>query len=186
MKREWLVYPGYFPKQVCELILSSGLEIPPQQATIGIGAGQGVDEEFRQSTVRFLNTGPDWMWLISCLWNLGTNANREFGFELNNLSFLQLAEYKAENAGKYDRHQDVFWVTKEDKHRKLSCVVQLSDPDTYEGGNFELYDAGNFDQDIRQQGTIIYFPSFYYHAALPVTSGVRHSMAAWYEGPKFR
>jgi PKHD-type hydroxylase len=41
-------------------------------------------------------------------------------------------------------------------------------------------------EEIRQQGTAIFLPSFISHAALPVTKGTRHSLAVWMEGPKWR
>jgi predicted 2-oxoglutarate/Fe(II)-dependent dioxygenase YbiX len=41
-------------------------------------------------------------------------------------------------------------------------------------------------EEMRQQGTVIFFPSFVRHAALPVTEGKRHSIAAWFDGPKWR
>jgi PKHD-type hydroxylase len=74
-------------------------------------------------------------------------------------------------------------------HRKLTCVIQLTDPTTYEGGDFEMYDLSQNAPDkeeIRQQGTAIFLPSFISHAALPVTEGTRHSLAVWMEGPKWR
>jgi len=40
--------------------------------------------------------------------------------------------------------------------------------------------------EMREQGTVIFFPSFTRHAALPVTAGKRYSVAAWFDGPKWR
>jgi PKHD-type hydroxylase len=72
--------------------------------------------------------------------------------------------------------------------RKLSLIIQLTDPSEYEGGDFQ------FDSDIpqpdpaeiKQRGTVIVFPSFLRHRVTPVTSGVRRSLVSWVEGPKFR
>ena len=37
---------------------------------------------------------------------------------------------------------DVFWINKDPiYHRKLSCIIQLTDPNEYEGGEFELIDT---------------------------------------------
>lgn len=73
-------------------------------------------------------------------------------------------------------------------HRKLSCVIQLSDPATYEGGDLTFEHVAQYPnaEEMRQQGTAIFFPSFVRHAALPVTSGKRYSIAAWFDGPKWR
>ena len=72
-----------------------------------------------------------------------------------------------------------------DRQRKLSAIVQLSDPSTYDGCDLEFYETSSVPSvdDIRAQGTITFFPSFIQHAATPIIRGVRHSMAIWCEGP---
>ena len=102
---------------------------------------------------------------------------------------MQLAEYSDRDRGEYRDHHDVFWINGDPHfHRKLSCVIQLTPPDQYEGGDLQLLDVGQFPlaSDIRQQGSVLFFPSFFLHRATPVTRGTRHSIAAWFEGPKWR
>jgi PKHD-type hydroxylase len=38
----------------------------------------------------------------------------------------------------------------------------------------------------QKRGRILFFPSFILHKVHPVTKGVRKSIVAWVEGPKFR
>jgi predicted 2-oxoglutarate/Fe(II)-dependent dioxygenase YbiX len=119
---------------------------------------------------------------------MGMQANRDwFNFHITNLSFIQLAEYDESYQGEYKKHHDVFWVNNDSYHRKLTCVIQLNDPSTYEGGDFEMYDLNEYPdkKELRTQGTAIFLPSFITHAALPVTKGKRYSLAVWYEGPKW-
>jgi PKHD-type hydroxylase len=72
-------------------------------------------------------------------------------------------------------------------HRKLTAVVQLTDPLTYEGGNLQLFSSFEPDKsDMRAQGTTVFFPSFLDHQAHPVTKGTRYSLACWFDGPKWR
>ena len=72
-------------------------------------------------------------------------------------------------------------------HRKLTAVVQLTDPSEYQGGDFEVFADSKPDvNEIRTLGTSIFIPSFLDHQATPVTSGVRYSLACWFDGPKFR
>jgi len=75
------------------------------------------------------------------------------------------------------------------KVRKISMTLNLSNPDTYEGGDLK-FDLGphskkdriiTFD-DNRSQGSIIIFPSFTYHCVTPVTSGTRYSLVLWCMG----
>jgi predicted 2-oxoglutarate/Fe(II)-dependent dioxygenase YbiX len=42
------------------------------------------------------------------------------------------------------------------------------------------------DPDVKEQGTFAFFPSMMRHRANPVTRGTRYSIAAWFEGPKWR
>ena len=71
--------------------------------------------------------------------------------------------------------------------RKLSFVLQLSDPDDYEGGNLQLLDeAGKSYIAPRQRGTMILFDSRTMHRVLKVKSGVRKSIVGWTVGPRWK
>ena len=183
MKWEWAFEKSYFPRSVCELIINQAAVIDPQPAKVG----SGVDEKIRRSIVRFIPNERQWQWLFDCLWRLALQSNAHFGFDITQLGYIQLAEYRASESGEYKTHHDVFWVTDNPLHRKLSCVVQLSDPAAYAGGDLQLYEVPTLNAvEARQQGSVIFFPSFTRHAALPVTQGTRYSLAAWFEGPKWK
>ena len=72
--------------------------------------------------------------------------------------------------------------------RKLSLTLQLSDPNTYEGGKFLLFNGEHEPSEppIREQGSIIVFDSRLWHKVTPVTKGVRYSLVSWVLGPHFR
>jgi hypothetical protein len=40
--------------------------------------------------------------------------------------------------------------------------------------------------DVKARGTTFFFPSFFDHQATPVTKGTRYSLAAWFDGPKWK
>jgi len=104
----------------------------------------------------------------------------------------------------YTWHLDSSDVEQSDggRVRKLSSTLQLSDPEEYEGGNFDyieyqgvfdkldIYDTridiGNFKRSIpfsaKAKGTLIVFPSDTYHQVTPVTRGVRKSLVSWFHG----
>jgi len=68
-------------------------------------------------------------------------------------------------------------------------VCQLSSPEEYEGGEFEmqpLHLNAPAQEHLRTQGTVLVFPSFVVHKVNPITKGTRHSLVAWMEGPKWR
>jgi PKHD-type hydroxylase len=115
------------------------------------------------------------------------SSNRtNFGFDIDWMNEIQFTEYHGDTNGKYDWHHDVFWDNPAPFDRKLSIVVQLSNPDEYTGGQFEFFGCPNPGVDFMRRGSVLIFPSFFMHRVLPVTSGVRHSLVSWIEGPKFR
>lgn len=188
MKKEWAHVKNVFSPEECAYILKEGMKIDMQTEP------QFGHSIHRKSNIRFIraetNTSLQFIW--HKLWEHANNVNDElFGFDITELNAIQLAEYSGEYHGEYRQHQDVWWVNGTDKHRKLSCVIQLSDPSTYEGGKFEVYGLQKqpndpSDLDFTALGSITFIPSFLQHAALPVYAGVRYSLAAWFEGPCWR
>lgn len=70
--------------------------------------------------------------------------------------------------------------------RKLSYIIQLSDPKSYEGGDLEIWNVPIPGDVLRQQGTIIVFPAYSLHRMTPVTKGQKHYIAGWIHGNNFR
>lgn len=191
MKGEWCYFRSYLSKDTCQKIINECLMIPPQDGIVGTNGGEQLDTRIRKSKVRFLNA-VDWrfQYIFDVLWKTQMEANRDFfNIHVTRLNFVQFAEYSDQYEGEYKDHHDVFWLNGDDfYHRKLSCIIQLSDPSTYEGGDFEFVDTLHSPpaNELREQGSIVYFPSFFRHRANRVTKGTRYSIAAWFEGPKWR
>jgi predicted 2-oxoglutarate/Fe(II)-dependent dioxygenase YbiX len=188
MVGEWCYFKQYFSKQVCDFIINHGKKIVDSHD--GVIGSDVVDSSFRRSKVRFLHaTDHEFNFIFEALWQTALQANLQFfNFHVTRLNFIQLGEYDSSYQGEYKAHHDVFWMNNDPHfHRKLSCVIQLSDPKDYDGGRLEIVEAGApLDSDIIEQGTIIYFPSFLRHQVTPVTRGTRYSLVAWFEGPKWR
>ncbi len=192
MRGEWCYWKSYFDKSFCEQVLDKGLKLPGREANMG-PFGNITNKDFRTSTIRFIHEyNKEFEFLFDIVWKLAIKTNyRWFDFHLNKLESIQLAEYDSAEQGHYDKHIDTFWVNplKSGAQRKLSAIIQLSDPNDYEGGEFVLHGAQMEkpkSEDIKQQGTILFFPSFMEHQLMPVTSGKRYSLACWFEGPSFR
>ena len=93
---------------------------------------------------------------------------------------IQYTVYYGEEEGYYDWHIDSMHKHK----RKLSGVVQLSDPSEYEGGELQIQNGGIHTVE-KAKGTFVIFPSWMTHRVTPVTKGVRKSLVIWVEGPQF-
>lgn len=191
MRGEWCYFGKYFTPEQCNRILENGLKIPAQDAKLGVaGMNDYSNDSFRKSKIRFIQSdNPDFKWLFDELMKMGMQANKDwFNFHITNLSYIQLAEYDESYQGEYKKHHDVFWVNNDTYHRKLTCVIQLTDPNEYQGGDLELFELAEYPNkdELRQQGTAIFFPSFIPHQAHPVTKGKRYSLAIWFEGDKWK
>lgn len=70
--------------------------------------------------------------------------------------------------------------------RKISMSISLSDPNTYEGGDFHIFDGKDINHGKMQKGTGIAFPSFVQHRVDRVTSGERHVLVFFVSGPRYK
>jgi PKHD-type hydroxylase len=191
MKGEWCYFKSYFTKEECEKIIRDASKLPSQDAVVGVnGISTTLDTSIRKSKVRFISDkDANFTWLFDKMWKTATEANRDFfDIHISKLEFIQFAEYDSSYAGEYKEHHDVFWLNNDPHyHRKLSGIVQLSDPNQYAGGEFEITETIHpIDKEIKERGSVVYFPSMLRHKANKVTKGIRYSLAVWFEGPKWR
>ena len=192
MKGEWCYWMNAFSAAECELIIQMCKSLPEQQATIGINSDP-ADESYRRSVVRWVDqsTSPQFKWVYDKFWNYLFLVNRDwYQFNVTSLPPIQFTEYDESYKGEYKSHQDVFWINDRQTHRKLSMVLQLTEPTQYEGGllafeNVSIHPSKEDYDAMKKVGTIIVFPSFVYHRLEPVTKGKRYSLVGWFEGPKF-
>ena len=71
------------------------------------------------------------------VWHFATTANKNsFGFDIDKVDDIQFSEYSGSINAKYDWHHDTFWANPTMYDRKISVVIQLTDPSEYEGGDF--------------------------------------------------
>jgi PKHD-type hydroxylase len=170
-------------------IIAAGDQYPIANAGLGFD-GSTENSGLRSSEIRWIDPNHiNNKFIVDLLWYYGREANRNaFGFDVDYLPDIQYTKYTAEENGKYDWHCDTFWANPTTYDRKISIVIQLSDPADYEGGEFQIdpqYPQFPVDQ-IKEKGSVIVFPSFINHRVTPVTKGVRRSLVSWIQGPKFR
>lgn len=191
MRSDWCYWLNAFTPQQCDAIIKSALKLPKESPTLGYDSGI-QNEDVRRSYVRWVyEENTELNYVFDLMWKYLRVVNNDwFNFHVTHLPPMQFTEYDASYKGEYKRHQDVFWINPSNRHRKVSMVIQLTDPNEYEGGdlNIESLIQNASDGDrvaMRQRGTIIAFTSYLWHALEPVTTGRRHSLVAWFEGPKF-
>lgn len=141
----------------------------------------------RRARITWLNDDGEAAWVLQRLSGAIADANRRhFQFELDEFAErMQIAWYGAEVEGFFDWHMDI-GDGKFAKRRKLTIVVQLSDTDSYEGGDLETNADGHVRRAARARGTAVLLPSFVLHRVTPVTRDERQSLTLWAHGPSFR
>lgn len=186
MKNLWETWTAAMPSEWCDAVIERASHYPEQGATVGFDDARD-DTGYRSSTLRWLDAHGRDHDVLEAVMRLVRQSNRtNFGFELSAPNELQVTEYHATQNGHYDWHHDVFFENPQPYDRKLSVVVQLSDPSDYEGGTFEFFSMPSPTDQFLPKGSVLIFPSFFPHRVLPVTSGVRRSLVTWVEGPKWR
>ena len=181
VRTNWQLWPGVLGDEAVERIINLASDAEPQQGSLITDSV--VDNKIRSSTVRWLFDDE----LQDVLFRFVTEANTNaFGMNVSNYAEMQFTEYHASQGGHYDWHHDVDWNGTRAADRKLSITVQLSDPSEYTGGDFEFGTCETPKQDVKLKGTVLVFPSYLDHRVLPVTSGVRKSLVAWFHGPRWR
>lgn len=189
-----LVYERVFTRRQCARIVELGLSLSADDALIGESDDDTVEEAAsRKSRTAWIEPRDDALWIFDKLTKIAQRANRVYGFDL--IGFTEDAQFTMydEPGSFYDWHQD--GLAGELAGRKLSIVVQLSDPDEYEGGELELFNivheagaeyADAWSEEARGQGSVVVFPAFEYHRVLPMVAGERYSLVCWIGGPPFR
>lgn len=195
MNGEWCYYKNFFSPKECKALIEICSKIEKQNGFTGnsntyrdLELTKSDDSLYRKSKIAWLTKENGFSGLIDTFWSLAIEANEKwFSFHIDKLDMIQFTEYSSEYKGYYKKHHDVFWMTDDNKHRKLSCVVQLTDPNLYSGGELEIYSTEQpKPEDVKSQGTVIFFPSFLEHQVNPVINGTRYSLVAWFTGPKWR
>jgi PKHD-type hydroxylase len=158
----------------------------------GMQAQQILADTVRASRVGFIEPNSASSWLYELIGaGLSHHNQTYYDYNIDGIETLQFSEYP-EGAGYYKPHMD--WGAgqifgRNDICRKLSFTIQLSDPDSYEGGDLVLHSGHEIGQEQRVQmrefGCLTVFPSWLLHEVTPVTHGCRRSLVGWVIGPDF-
>jgi PKHD-type hydroxylase len=150
-----------------------------------------VNKDIRVSNVAMIHFNKeDNNWLFEKIWDITRKVNdNSFQYDLTGFDAVQYTVYEGEDS-RYDFHTDMATgklSVEEHLPRKLSFSLVLSDPETFEGGDFQFYFGGHEAENIVQKkGRLIVFPSFNVHRVTAIKSGTRKSLVWWVVGPKLR
>jgi PKHD-type hydroxylase len=180
----FVTWQGGFNDEEIQKILDYAKNQETDDGRIG---GNVCDEEYRRSQVSWFSFNNDTAWMFDRLAWIARNLNGQFyRFDLYGFCEpIQFTVYDESVQGHYEWHQDS-GLGHKDAPRKLSMVIQLSDPSEYEGGELELMTGKAPTQVLKQKGLVAAFPSYILHRVTPVTKGTRRTLVIWTSGPAFR
>ncbi|MEZ5371760.1 MAG: 2OG-Fe(II) oxygenase [Microthrixaceae bacterium] len=174
--------PEAFDRAECERIVALA---EPEEAEPASLEGDDAVDRVRSSSVSWLVSDDTTWWIYERLGELVAEANERWGFDL--VGFEEELQYtRYDGPGDhYTWHRD--GLDGDVSTRKISVVVQLTDPAEYTGAGLEFPDDDPATDDrYRAQGSAVLFPAFEYHRVTPLRSGRRRSLVAWVAGPPFR
>ena len=196
------------PEEIAEIIERSATERYDSQMFDSKLHGDALNQDKRNSQNTWITTDD---WIGGFVWNFVMKANRDnFLYNITNIDGenIQFTKYGEgqfygwhNDAGLSTHYKPVASSNRGDKDaisqdfvnenceliRKLSVVIQLSDPDDYEGGNLQLLDESGKSYIVpRKRGTVVVFDSRTQHRVLKVKKGIRKSLVAWAVGPRWK
>lgn len=191
----WWLYPSLVDAETCERIVTLGLSLEQEEGSL-----RASDEHHKRKT-RIAWIREDWVYEVVEKFVHKANGSAGWNFDVERMQSLQFGIYA--EGGKYDWHFDMTGRTYSERDgvspafhgllRKISFSLQLSAPDSYEGGDLQLELGLPGDPNRvecpdpgRARGTLIVFPSFVPHRVTPVTRGVRYSLVGWVCGKPWR
>jgi len=180
----WCWNTDMFSEKELERIVVLGKRLFPERARTG---GSGEDcLNHRRSFVSWININSETKWIFERITQYVISNNEKYwNYDLDKIEKLQFTQYVSQENGTYLPHTDPLqWDNPH--NRKLSMVLQLSNPNEYEGGELKLHLSKDPDVIKKQKGFSVFFPSHILHEVTPVTKGERYSLVVWIHGPNLR
>jgi PKHD-type hydroxylase len=170
------IYRDAFSVKECEDIKSSY-----DATTKAVTANDRGD--VRKSTIEWIQPNESTQWLYQKLAFFIYDVNT-YRYRMDIDGFcdpIQFTKYSTD--GEYNWHID---IGQNSSMRKLTAILNLDDPQSYEGGGTDIMYSKDVEKCPKEQGTLIVFPSYILHRGGLVTSGTRHILVAWAGGSHYR
>ena len=176
--------PDAFTTGECDRITAAIASIPTDTARL---VGRNRDRKLRHAELVWMDDVGNLSWVMTRLIELVSHSNKHhFHFDVRKFAESpQIASYDATTGGHFAWHSDIGHGPVAGK-RKLTLVLQLSNPDSYDGGDLEIRPSAQILLANRAQGSVSVFPSFALHQVTPMKRGIRRSLTVWAHGPSFR
>ena len=194
----WYFWTSKFDKKTCEKIIKLGKsKQPSDNSYIGMNKEGSFNKTPKRVDKKIRNSGVTWLndqRLYDLIAPFFKAANNMSGWKFQYDWFEEIQFTSYEKNQHYDWHCDIGKTHINNKIRKLSCVINLTDPKKFKGGDFyfALDNPSGIGRkeikfkELKNQGTVVVFPSFVFHKVKPITQGNRYSLVIWGLGESFK
>tara|TARA_R100000544_G_C2226299_1_gene60975 strand:+ start:427 stop:1047 length:621 start_codon:yes stop_codon:yes gene_type:complete len=203
-EHKFWVLDKVIPEHICDDIKKYGLSNQLGTALTANKTLEQHEEDGLEQLKKYRDSKVNWLdenWIYKDIQSVFDQANKDANWNYH-WDRMEQAQFTKYQKGQYyhwhvDSKDKPFDDPKEKflykKIRKLSMSLLLSDPDEYEGGDFE-FDFSNVEQgsiqhnlkELSGKGSMVVFPSHTYHRVKPVTKGTRYSLVVWCVGDPFK
>ena len=188
----WYFVKPVFNNEMINLIHSVASNTPEERATEVDSEGKLLEENLnnRSSSVCWIDDIQVYEVLMDAIESVNDGS---WQYNITGIEILQYTIYREDKRQHYSWHMDpVYHKDLTKSCRKVSCSVLLSDPEEFEGGEFEFMSidldgqtSSSFQPNFfNKKGHGLFFPSQAYHRVKPVTKGIRRSLVCWFTGPR--
>jgi PKHD-type hydroxylase len=180
----FVTWDDAFTDEELEKLKSYAKTLPIQEALVEENVTPNA--KVRKTKVSWISNTDESSWIYDRLAFVARKLNAKFyKFDLYGfLEDMQFTIYEETDESHYTWHIDMSDTAV--AARKLSMVLQLSDPSEYEGGELQTWTNPEPTTVDKQKGLIAAFPSYVLHRVTPVTKGTRYSLVIWVCGPSFK
>lgn len=181
---EWYSFETAFSDPEIASILELARTFPEIEG--GVLAENAQVHAVRKSRLRWMLNTPATQWIYHRFFQCVNEANTAL-WQFNPIASeepIQYAEYHADG-GHFHFHLDLGPKPPLNR-RKISVTLQLTGPDEYEGGDFQILSGTDAQTLPKRRGTVLLFPSYLLHRVTPVTAGTRKSLVIWIGGGPYR
>lgn len=208
MASQTLCYTTILPDDIISIIERDLAEQYDETVDPSRVGGGDVNTNIRQSQNSWISSQH---WVNGFIMHYVNTANRtNFLYDLNSID-AESVQYTVYNEGCFygwhtDQDYESFYkpiskTNRDDSEvlvhdylnknteliRKLSFSLLLSDPDEYEGGNFQMMNGTKESYFVpRKKGILSIFDARTPHRVLKVTKGTRKSIVGWCVGPRWK
>ena len=179
----WAFWENGFSNEELDVLqqIAKQAQVPAQ---IGRGEDGQVDPNVRRTKVQWVDKSRDNEWFFQRMSHIASALNAQcFNFTLTGFAeAAQFCNYSSADEGTYSWHQDFGSSVS----RKLSLVLLLSNPESYEGGALQVLTKAEPETLPNKRGTVLVFPAWTLHRVTPVIHGERQSVVLWAAGDPFR